>query len=146
MSRWLSSRHAPEQHQKADASKTQTTERDSRILGGDFNATSWPELFYEWTQEQGIWELVDPSIPTITSGGKRDKLLLAPVLYAPPDPMRREDTEGGVGGGHVAALFPASCVEGSGAIRPPLNIPKDSSRKTNSDAKATNTKASRVPD
>ena len=53
------------------------------LLGGDFNITSWPGLFEEWLQEDGIWELTDPVAPTFASGSAIDKFLFVPGAYIP---------------------------------------------------------------
>ena len=55
----------------------------SHIFGGDFNTSSWPETYHEWIQEKGIWELVDPGLPTTTTGGCVDKFQCAPGHYFP---------------------------------------------------------------
>ena len=52
-------------------------------MGGDFNVSSWGLLYQEWMQTEGIIELVDPCVPTFTSGSALDKLLFVPGGYIP---------------------------------------------------------------
>ena len=73
-----------------DLAKVCVTEGDeftgiapSHIIGGDFNTTSWLEKYQEWTQEQELRELLDPTKETITTGGRIDKFLLPPGHYIP---------------------------------------------------------------
>ena len=60
-----------------------TGEIQQHLLVGDFNTTSWTSLFHEWTQEEGIWKLVNPELPTISTGGCIDKFLYVPGPYIP---------------------------------------------------------------
>ena len=54
-----------------------------QLLGGDFNTTEWGSPFYEWTQEAGMQELVDPEVPTFALGSSLDKFLFVPGHYVP---------------------------------------------------------------
>ena len=76
----------------------------SHIIGGDFNTTSWQELFHEWTQERGIRELTDPGQPTITTGGSIDKFLLIPGDFVPENLFPPEPDEGGERGDIAAEM------------------------------------------
>ena len=68
-------------------SKTETDEYTKQtkqhLLIGDFNTTSWGDLYQEWVQEEGLWELVNPTQPTITTGGCIDKYLYVPGQHIP---------------------------------------------------------------
>ena len=59
------------------------SEAQQHLLAGDFNTTSWTHLFHEWTQEEGLWELVRPEQPTNATGGRIDKCIYAPGPYIP---------------------------------------------------------------
>ena len=58
---------------------------------GDFNATSWLPLFEEWTAEEDVWCLNDPTEPTINTGSSIDKCLFRPGFYIPSSFVPREE-------------------------------------------------------
>ena len=70
----------------------------SHIITGDFNATTWGGLVDEWCQTSSAWTLVDPAIPTITTGSSIDKMMLIPGTHIPSTifpPDREDDGERG---------------------------------------------------
>ena len=83
------------------------------LLAGDFNNTGWEAGYTEWTQEEGIIELLNPTVPTFAMGTSIDKFLFIPGFYFPStflpvgDPAE-SGGEGGDGGG--VPYFPASVV------------------------------------
>ena len=60
-----------------------TEEEVPHLLVGDVNTQSWGQPFAEWTNTQGLQELVDPDIPTFALGSPIDKMLVLPRFYAP---------------------------------------------------------------
>ena len=89
-----------------------TGEDVPHLLIGDFNTTSWGQLFAEWVGKQGMQELVDPAIPTYALGSSIDKMLFLPGYYVPssllpPGSARLEDhAEKG-----VEPFFPAVVLD-----------------------------------
>ena len=55
----------------------------SKIFAGDLNPTSWEVTYREWINTHGIWELVDPTVPTYETGSALDKMLFLPGGYIP---------------------------------------------------------------
>ena len=80
------------------------------IVVGDFNTTSWMQLFNEWCQTKGIWYLNDPCVSTIDTGSSIDEFLVIPGSYIPPTFLQGEGVcgQGGVGG--VTDQFPAATI------------------------------------
>ena len=68
-------------------------ERTPCIIGGDLNISSWGKMYNEWIHTEGIIELVDPRIPTYTSGSAIDKLLFIPGRYIPSTFLPTRGTE-----------------------------------------------------
>ena len=60
-----------------------TKEDVPHLLVGDFNTSSWGQLFAEWVNTQGLRELVDPEVPTYAMGSAIDKMLFLPGFYIP---------------------------------------------------------------
>ena len=48
------------------------------LIAGDFNSTSWMALFTEWTQSEGLVELLHPELPTFAMGTSIDKFVFVP--------------------------------------------------------------------
>ena len=73
----------------------------SHIITGDFNTTTWSGLFEEWCQTSSAWTLVNPRLPTITTGSCIDKMMLIPgqfipATFFPPDAAGDEDGGRGI--------------------------------------------------
>ena len=73
---------------------SKTRDKYSHLLTGDLNTTSWSELYEEWTQEEGLWALNDPTVSTINKGSTVDKCLFIPGNYIPTTFLTLE--EGGL--------------------------------------------------
>ena len=67
----------------AGANNLRAAPKSPRIMAGDFNTTSWLERVEDWCQEEGIWHLNDPCVPTINTGSSIDKFLFKPGDYIP---------------------------------------------------------------
>ena len=104
------------------------SERLSHLLAGGFNITTWEHRYYEWTQEHGVTELIDPVIPSFATGRALDNFLFVagaqiPSTLLPPAPSsRKEDISSmpevhypatGVDvthiGDHIPILLPLPC-------------------------------------
>ena len=68
-----------------DCSGAVDTSEEPHLILGDFNPTTWMEMYEEWRCDRLIWQLTDPLIPTHTGGGALDRVLLRPGLYTPED-------------------------------------------------------------
>ena len=86
------------------------------LIMGDFNPTTWMELYEEWRCEALLWQLADPECPTHNGGGALDRVLLRPGAYTPEDGPHAQEESEAVGVDHTAdALRPATVTPESGA-------------------------------
>ena len=67
----------------APGAEENTEETLPHIIGGDFNTTGWKRMYEEWLQTEGVFDLVDPQVPTYAGGTAIDKFLFVPGAYVP---------------------------------------------------------------
>ena len=82
----------------------------SRVIAGDFNTTSWGDLFEEWSLEMGIWQLNDPGVPTINTLSSIDKILFVPGGYIPSTFLPPDFQESGAHTRGDEILYPATVL------------------------------------
>ena len=107
------------------------------IMDTDFNITTWPSSFAEWTQEGEIWELLDPETPSFALGSAIDKFLFTPSHHAPSTFLPPAAMEQGAGGGDLggtyyraqAVNYPQLSDHSAIILRKPSHVPERSDRK-----------------